>query len=82
MTYTYQVLTGPDTGITYEVEQRITEPARTTDTFNGQVVNVRRLISSPGGFILKGGNWARDSYSVGIQSMPTKEDRANLGKKT
>lgn len=81
MTYLYEITSGPDTGTTIEVEHSISAPKLTTLEHNGQTVNVRRLIASPGGFILKGGNWCRDGYSVGIQNQPTKEDRANFGKK-
>lgn len=80
MTYTYLVLDGPDKDSTIEIEQSIKESALEITTFNGREVQVKRLISAGTGFILKGGTWFRDGYSRGVQSMPTKEDRANFNK--
>lgn len=81
-TYLYEVLHGPKKGMQFEVEQKMSDPPLTEyKQLNGKVIKVRRLIAGGSNFILKGGNWARDSYSSGIQSMPTKEDRANMDKK-
>lgn len=79
-TYTYEVTTeGEHFGETVEVSQSIKEPAFTTLTIDGKELSVRRVISGPAGFILKGGAWARDGYTHATQPL-TKEDRANLDK--
>jgi hypothetical protein len=76
----YEIMSGPFKGQVIEMEHSISKPALKTTIFEGQRVKVKRLISGGTGFILKGGMWARDNYSAGIQSMPTKEDRANFNK--
>lgn len=73
MTYDYLITRGPHKGTVVEVEQSIKDPRLETLEYNGVKCKVRRLISSPGGFILKGGMWARDNYEAGIQS-PDKKD--------
>ena len=51
---------------TFEVEQKITEPKLTTCVLTLESVpcegEVKRLISGPGSFVLKGGGWAKDGY--------------------
>jgi hypothetical protein len=72
MLYDYEVV---ETGQVIEVEHPISQPALTEYTLeDGRKVNVRRLISGSTKFVLKGGNWARDGYSVGIQN-PAQEMR-------
>lgn len=80
MTYTYEIIGGKLAGVTFEVEQSIKDPALTEYKYEGRVRKVRRVIAGPGNFILKGDCWARTGYDRGVQSMPSKEDRANLGK--
>ena len=81
MTFEYMITNGMNAGVILEIDHPISQPALTETKYNGRTVKVKRVISGGTGFILKGGNWARDSYSAGVQSMPTKEERANLGKK-
>jgi hypothetical protein len=81
MTYTYEVCSGQYTGEQFEVEHPISQPAFTEYSYKGRVRKVKRIIAGGTRFILKGGNWARDGYSQGVQSMPSKEDRANFDKK-
>lgn len=68
MTYTYELLTGADAGKTVEVEHSISAPALSELEHNGELCQVKRVISGGTGFILKGGTWARDRYERGIQS--------------
>jgi predicted nucleic acid-binding Zn ribbon protein len=63
MTYEY-VYTDNEENETVEVEQSIKEDALTT--LNNRPV--KRLISAPVPFHLRGGNWARDGYEIGLQS--------------
>lgn len=81
MTFEYMITNGMNAGVILEIDHPISQPALTETKYNGRTVKVKRVISGGTGFILKGGNWARDSYSAGVQSMPTKEELANLGKK-
>jgi len=81
MLYTYQITAGMNAGVQIEIEHPASQPALTETKYNGRTVKVKRIISGPTNFILKGGCWARDSYSAGVQSMPTKEDRASFNKK-
>lgn len=81
MLYLYEVTSGSLAGEQFEVEHPISQPAFTEYKYKGRVRKVRRLIGGGTGFVLKGGCWSRDNYSMGVQSMPTKEDRANFNKK-
>lgn len=58
MTYTYECR---DCGHKWEAEQRISaEPLKECPVCKKD--RAKRLISGPGGFVLKGGGWYRDGY--------------------
>jgi hypothetical protein len=80
MIYDYLVLSGKHKDEVIQIEHSIKDEPFTSYKIDGRSCKVKRLISGQTNFILKGGNWCRDGYSVGIQSMPTKEDRANFDK--
>lgn len=75
MTYLYQFTDVENE--TVEVEQSIKDDALTT--YNDRPV--KRLISGGPGFILKGGNWHRDGYTVGIQEPEKWAAEAHRGEK-
>lgn len=80
--YLYEIVSGKNKGHQFEVEQKMSDaPLTEHNPLGGRKVKVRRLIAGNSSFVLKGGNWFRDGYSNGVQSMPTKEDRANFDKK-
>lgn len=82
MTYFYEIISkGKYAGQIIEVEHPISQPALTEYKYEGRVRKVRRVIAGGTGFVLKGDCWAKTNYERGIQSMPTKEDRANFDKK-
>ena len=78
MTYDYEVV---GTDVVVQVEQRITAPALTELTIDGQRVSVRRLISaSPGVHFVDGpsGGWS----SAGYAKRPhERRAEAKLGRK-
>lgn len=80
MVYEYLVLSGQHKDSVIQIEHSIKDEPFTTYKIDGSSCKVKRLISGHTNFILKGGMWARDGYSAGVQSMPSKEDRANFNK--
>lgn len=65
--FDYEILDGPDAGQVIELEHSIKIQFETT-LHNDRICKVKRLISGPGAFILKGSTWFRDGYEKGIQS--------------
>jgi hypothetical protein len=80
MQYDYLVLTGKHKNSVIQIEHSIKDEPFTSYQIDGRLCKVKRLISGGTNFILKGGMWSRDGYSAGVQSMPSKEDRANFDK--
>lgn len=80
MIYDYLVLSGKHKDEVIQIEHSIKDEPFTSYKIDGRSCKVKRLISGGTNFVLKGDCWARTGYDRGVQSMPTKEDRANFDK--
>lgn len=76
MTYDYEIITPVAlAGTVVQVEHSISAPALTELEHNGELCQVKRMISGGTGFILKGDCWGRTLYERGIQSDWSKREK-------